>query len=103
YHHCFLVDLPLFPTRRSSDLLHSICVFNVCVCVCSFQSCHLIAKAKQGLVLPVQLPPELYNFNPLENNSQPVVSKLPSVSPTPRSEEHTSELQSRFDIVCRLL
>src|SRR5699024_12880555 len=23
--------------------------------------------------------------------------------PTPRSEEHTSELQSRFDLVCRLL
>src|SRR5699024_12842299 len=24
-------------------------------------------------------------------------------SPVPRSEEHTSELQSRFDLVCRLL
>src|SRR5699024_11629978 len=24
-------------------------------------------------------------------------------TPTPRSEEHTSELQSRFDLVCRLL
>src|SRR5699024_11343163 len=24
-------------------------------------------------------------------------------SPSPRSEEHTSELQSRFDLVCRLL
>src|SRR5699024_11928863 len=24
-------------------------------------------------------------------------------SPNPRSEEHTSELQSRFDLVCRLL
>src|SRR5207249_9740435 len=24
-------------------------------------------------------------------------------APTPRSEEHTSELQSRFDLVCRLL
>src|SRR5699024_12071038 len=26
-----------------------------------------------------------------------------SASPAPRSEEHTSELQSRFDLVCRLL
>src|SRR5699024_12126867 len=26
-----------------------------------------------------------------------------SVPPPPRSEEHTSELQSRFDLVCRLL
>src|SRR5699024_11863634 len=25
------------------------------------------------------------------------------MSPPPRSEEHTSELQSRFDLVCRLL
>src|SRR5699024_12877925 len=25
------------------------------------------------------------------------------VKPLPRSEEHTSELQSRFDLVCRLL
>src|SRR5699024_11497268 len=25
------------------------------------------------------------------------------ITPLPRSEEHTSELQSRFDIVCRLL
>src|SRR5699024_12621866 len=27
----------------------------------------------------------------------------PSVGPMTRSEEHTSELQSRFDLVCRLL
>src|SRR5437868_9483425 len=27
----------------------------------------------------------------------------PSPDPTARSEEHTSELQSRFDLVCRLL
>src|SRR5699024_11633108 len=31
-----------------------------------------------------------------------VISLLPIHSP-PRSEEHTSELQSRFDLVCRLL
>src|SRR5699024_12299391 len=29
--------------------------------------------------------------------------KRVSSSPAPRSEEHTSELQSRIDIVCRLL
>src|SRR5437868_12734591 len=28
---------------------------------------------------------------------------LPSMTMTARSEEHTSELQSRFDLVCRLL
>src|SRR5699024_11904426 len=30
-------------------------------------------------------------------------SPAPSAASRPRSEEHTSELQSRFDLVCRLL
>src|SRR6266704_5095576 len=30
-------------------------------------------------------------------------SQAPSATCSPRSEEHTSELQSRFDLVCRLL
>src|SRR5437868_12540265 len=30
-------------------------------------------------------------------------SRQISARPRPRSEEHTSELQSRFDLVCRLL
>src|SRR5207249_8408202 len=30
-------------------------------------------------------------------------SVVASTTPTTRSEEHTSELQSRFDLVCRLL
>src|SRR5207249_6132382 len=34
-----------------------------------------------------------YRLNPLDPNSQKIM----------RSEEHTSELQSRFDLVCRLL
>src|SRR5699024_12493471 len=32
-----------------------------------------------------------------------VLSHLSHLSPYARSEEHTSELQSRFDLVCRLL
>src|SRR5699024_12237833 len=32
-----------------------------------------------------------------------LVSMLPSIFGEKRSEEHTSELQSRFDLVCRLL
>src|SRR5207249_11518008 len=35
-------------------------------------------------------------LNVLPDNTSPVVG-------APRSEEHTSELQSRFDLVCRLL
>src|SRR5699024_11618435 len=33
----------------------------------------------------------------------PFTITLPFISSTLRSEEHTSELQSRFDLVCRLL
>src|SRR5206468_6677359 len=33
----------------------------------------------------------------------PAPIELPIVQPTNRSEEHTSELQSRSDLVCRLL
>src|SRR5699024_11515044 len=32
-----------------------------------------------------------------------VLTTVHGLEPTPRSEEHTSELQSRFDLVCRLL
>src|SRR5699024_11296411 len=34
---------------------------------------------------------------------QPALFLLPSLSLLLRSEEHTSELQSRFELVCRLL
>src|SRR5437868_7164213 len=32
-----------------------------------------------------------------------LIGQAPGVREGPRSEEHTSELQSRFDLVCRLL
>src|SRR5712692_11422466 len=35
--------------------------------------------------------------------SLPVVTLGPPADKTPRSEEHTSELQSQFHLVCRLL
>ena len=34
---------------------------------------------------------------------QDVPEKMVALQKTKRSEEHTSELQSRFDLVCRLL
>src|SRR5207249_11406968 len=45
-----------------------------------------------------------YNFNSLSYNSPGITTPNPAVVSIPlRSEEHTSELQSRFDLVCRLL
>src|SRR2546429_5483769 len=38
------------------------------------------------------------------NSSQPGTTPTPGITPAPtRSEEHTSELQSRLHLVCRLL
>src|SRR6266513_6275824 len=37
------------------------------------------------------------------HRSRPSAGSFPTASICPRSEEHTSELQSRFDLVCRLL
>src|SRR5699024_11323137 len=38
-----------------------------------------------------------------ENNSYPHLHRHYTLTYQKRSEEHTSELQSRFDLVCRLL
>src|SRR5438105_10418081 len=61
---------------------------------------------------PLRLIPSLANASRVTNmHPRPVASRRPSEPPistgfpvtTARSEEHTSELQSRVDLVCRLL
>src|SRR5437868_11126681 len=74
-------DLHSFPTRRSSDLLVGAGVI----------ACAWITAAIIGLIAPRQL-------GGAAAWSLVVAAQLPW-----RSEEHTSELQSRFDLVCRLL
>src|SRR5574337_21115 len=41
--------------------------------------------------------------NPVECREAPPTSSFPDFSEPPRSEEHTSELQSPLNLVCRLL
>src|SRR2546426_6939504 len=55
------------------------------------------------LTVPLRAPPD--GFEPSATRTVPlnVVSTLPSVSSASRSEEHTSELQSPCNLVCRLL
>src|SRR5699024_12177004 len=64
---------------------------------------HCLAQVRAGGVR-VTLRPELLHQHAAR---QPVVrgerEELDQVSAAARSEEHTSELQSRFDLVCRLL
>src|SRR5207249_10885849 len=52
-------------------------------------------------VLWLRLPSRDLTPESLRGSESPRI--LPSVLPVTRSEEHTSELQSRFDLVCRLL
>src|SRR5699024_12389021 len=78
YHHHLI--LHSFPTRRSSDLTKSIAFSNIS----SFNSCTRVLAS------------------PWDWNTSPQARYLfPSCFI--RSEEHTSELQSRFDLVCRHL
>src|SRR5207249_11730809 len=51
-----------------------------------------------GTVMDLTFEKDAPKSNPPAN-----VASQPPGMPNPRSEEHTSELQSRFELVCRLL
>src|SRR5699024_11809581 len=91
-------DRPAFPTRRSSDLEKQLS--NIFAWLLAADGTHGLGdRFQQAFVRKVnervqnngQLPPAGYR----------VVQEVDTR--TGRSEEHTSELQSRFDLVCRLL
>src|SRR5699024_12220037 len=83
YCHAHYPDLHSFPTRRSSDLRSRSKLPGY------FSDALKVCRKRQRKV-------EIL----CEGESVPVpVQALDNV----RSEEHTSELQSRFDLVCRLL
>src|SRR5699024_11491065 len=90
----YLLRLPptptLFPTRRSSDLLGSPDTWR------DVRGFAMKFYTQEG------------NFDLVGNNTpiffvRDPMKKIGVLLPTRRSEEHTSELQSRFDLVCRLL
>src|SRR5690625_6331875 len=85
YYHYSPLDSLSFPTRRSSDL---------CFIICQLEA----------VMLRFDLPrvwSRVTRFEALVNSAVCVASLL--VTPWLRSEEHTSELQSRGHLVCRLL
>src|SRR5699024_11997718 len=88
-----------FPTRRSSDLPDS----------CGSQSVRRgDAVRKGGTMRLEEIQIEIIRSRrktmALEITPQCAVRvRAPLGMPEERSEEHTSELQSRFDLVCRLL
>src|SRR5699024_11921637 len=90
HYHLHYLNLHSFPTRRSSDLPHHQYTYqlvNTCLqshdllILCHFYYRHNVRNTRKN-----QPTAALYSFLSLQ-----------------RSEEHTSELQSRFDLVCRLL
>src|SRR5699024_12799890 len=88
-----LLHLPSFPTRRSSDLTLTISAPN------EFARDWLEGRYTtliSDIVLGITGARLSIKFVVPDSN---VTEK----DPKPRSEEHTSELQSRFDLVCRLL
>src|SRR5207302_7001261 len=90
-----------FPTRRSSDLVSETPLPGA-TAGCGCTSC-------APCVVEGSLPPDVRTRPTLRERVAGVFSKDPApgttvvVSETPRSEEHTSELQSRENLVCRLL
>src|SRR5690606_39709273 len=89
-------DLPPFPTRRSSDLLHA-----------AADDARQPRVAQGDLVLDAALAAKAQANRAaaqadvtVAQGSQAVGAIFPRVT---RSEEHTSELQSRENLVCRLL
>src|SRR5207249_10943253 len=98
---CFLFDQrhgahqqpPSFPTRRSSDLWvvgHSYIIY-----------APLIAGMTTILYEGVPIRPDAgIWWKIVQDHKVDVMFSAPTAI---RSEEHTSELQSRFDLVCRLL
>src|SRR5437588_13112317 len=63
----------------------------------------LIRLMNQGALLLDLRPPEQYQVGHLAGARQMSGEQLLKAADTLRSEEHTSELQSHSDLVCRLL
>src|SRR5690606_41443881 len=94
-------DLHSFPTRRSSDLLDRLFgVLNIATIVA-------IAIAGIMLLCAMLLIATTIRLSAFSRRRETGIMRLVGASNTfiqmPRSEEHTSELQSRENLVCRLL
>src|SRR5207249_7132855 len=94
---------PALPTRRSSDLLHraasSVAApFGDATIAQGGIRCQAGGRSELGGSPPLRLDGRRRaRSGPATRNG----SACPGLSCPARSEEHTSELQSRFDLVCR--
>src|SRR5207249_8700918 len=90
-----------FPTRRSSDLEAIDPAFGEVrpqpVLLRRVPNMEVVVYDEQVLLLSVRRLGSDHEESPL------TLGRMNGLAQLKRSEEHTSELQSRFDIVCRLL
>src|SRR5699024_12004819 len=91
-----LSSLRSFPTRRSSDLGAELVFLGIIVALLSMIIPQLIISVEQ---LVMTLPDQIQN---LMDRIQ-AFSRGTGPQAGIRSEEHTSELQSCFEFICRLL
>src|SRR5699024_11819378 len=96
--HDDLTYLLSFPTRRSSDLVSYFPqISNVFLADSTGRRCSstIHCFCTSSTLAPLDVRAYLIPGNSLNSSGTPIHGL--------RSEEHTSELQSRFDLVCRLL
>src|SRR5699024_12160462 len=100
YGHVRLRDLLTFPTRRSSDLVgRPVVVGRTVPLNGEHQFAVKVRLGFEGEAVPLallQLDAVLFELDLPDGVAGVADGDV-------RSEEHTSELQSRFDLVCRLL
>src|SRR5207248_9479519 len=91
-------DLPSFPTRRSSDLLTQLIqeALRASTDVRGAEARLTSTRASRRLAA-FDLAPTITAIGSATRQRQSI-AQIPG-----RSEEHTSELQSPYDLVCRLL
>src|SRR5690606_41427979 len=89
------LELPSFPTRRSSDLADVLRLVRV--------GRHLGQPHRRARDQPEQVERRLRAQGAVPRPADEVDERQQADERLPRSEEHTSELQSRENLVCRLL
>src|SRR5690606_40668336 len=88
---CFLQCLDYLPTRRSSDLISA------------SATCESGARSPEQPRLPYSCTTGVMPALSSPASASAVAGSTPVPPDARRSEEHTSELQSRENLVCRLL
>src|SRR5690606_40994382 len=95
-------DLPSFPTRRSSDLD----AWRETKLFTQKERAVLALTEAMTLIAGKPVPNDIYNqakAHLTDKELAAVIMAVVAINGWNRSEEHTSELQSRENLVCRLL